>query len=180
VHFACGSAHKFHGPKGVGFAYIRNDAIIPPFLHGGSQERNMRAGTENVYGIAGMSKALEVSVRNMETWKTKISALKHYFIEQVKNKINDIELNGQLAGLYHVASISFPPTSKSDLLMFNLDIAGISCSSGSACSSGIESSSHVLQAINHDPNRKTIRFSFSHLNTKEEVDYVVEKLREIV
>ena len=178
LHFACGSAHKFHGPKGVGFAYIRNDAIIPPYIHGGSQERNMRAGTENLYGIAGMAKALEVSVQNVDTWRKKISKLKYYFIDQLENEIKGIKLNGQRDGLYHVASISFPPSPKSELLMFNLDIAGISCSSGSACSSGIESDSHVLQAINHDPTRKTIRFSFSHLNTMEEADFVIEKLKE--
>lgn len=177
IHFASASAHKFHGPKGSGFAYIRNDAIIPPYLHGGSQERNMRAGTENLYGIVGLSKALELSVKNMNHWRTHIEKLKEQFIEGILSEIEDVTINGTRDGLYHIASISFPASPKSELLMFNLDIEGISCSSGSACSSGIEEDSHVLQAIGHNPNRKTIRFSFSHFNTVEEIDYAIGKLK---
>jgi cysteine desulfurase len=177
VHFASASAHKFHGPKGIGFAYIRNDAIIPPLLLGGAQERNMRAGTENLYGIVGLAKAIEIASLRMDEWRKHILHLKNRFISRLRTEIIDITVNGTEEGMYHIASISFPPSPKSELLMFNLDIVGISCSSGSACSSGIESDSHVLQAIGHDSNRKTIRFSFSHFNTIEEVDYAIDQLK---
>ncbi len=179
VSFVCGVAHKFFGPKGVGFIYVNNDNMIKPLIHGGSQERGMRSGTENIYGIAGMAKAYQLAMDNMADRKTKIEEVKSYFQARIQAELDDIIINGGEPALYNILSVSFPSTDKSDMMMMNLDIAGIAASAGSACSSGVENESHVLQAIGHDPKRKTVRFSFSHLNTKEEVDYVIEQLKKI-
>jgi len=182
ISFLSGSAHKFHGPKGIGFIYINNENIVHPFVDGGSQERNMRGGTENIVGIAGLAKALEYSINHMEAHKKQISELKLYFKEKLKTEFSDIQFMGDDDGTNHykVLNVSFPPSPKAALLLLSLDIAGISASGGSACSSGAEAGSHVLSALNIDPNRKNIRFSFSHLNTKEEMDQVIEKLRPIL
>ncbi|HHM21060.1 MAG TPA: cysteine desulfurase [Bacteroidetes bacterium] len=181
IHFLAGSAHKFHGPKGCGFIYIRNDAMLQPFIVGGSQERNMRAGTENIYGIAGMAKALELACENMEKRRAYIEDLRSYFKNQLLERFEDIQFNGDQENyLYTILNVSFPPSEKSPMLLLHLDIAGISASGGSACSSGAESHSHVLQAIEADPDRKAIRFSFSHYNSKKEIDIVLNKLSEIV
>ena len=179
VHFLAGSAHKFHGPKGTGFLYVNPDTPIKPFVDGGAQERNMRGGTENVYGIVGLAKALETAVAEMESRRTHIAAIRQYLRERLQDTFDDIGFNGDVDGntLYTVLSVSFPPSPKNELLLLNLDIAGISTSGGSACASGAEKGSHVLSAIGADPERKSVRFSFSHYNTREEVDYVVEKLR---
>lgn len=178
VSFLSASAHKFHGPKGVGFVYINQDNIIPPYIHGGAQERNMRAGTENIAGIAGMALALEKAVESMSEKQQQISILRSKLLEGLTRKFYDIRINGNIKDKYlnHILSVSFPDTPKADLLVMNLDIAGISASSGSACSSGVEADSHVLKAIGHDPKRKTIRFSFSHFNTAAEVNYLLQKL----
>lgn len=182
IHFLSGSAHKFHGPKGVGFIYVNNGSLIKPLIHGGSQERNMRAGTENVYGIVGMAKALELACDNMEAKQEKIESLRAYLKNQLLENFEDIQFNGDHNGnyLYTVLSVSFPNSPKSEMLLLMLDIAGISASGGSACSSGAEKGSHVMQAVKADPKRKSIRFSFSHYNTKDEIDYVVEKLKTMV
>jgi len=182
VHFLAGAAHKFHGPKGVGFIYVNADAPIKPFIDGGSQERNMRGGTENVYGIVGLAKALELSVAHMEERMSKILDVRNYMKSRLLEEFEDIQFNGDPDGanLYTVLSVSFPASPKNEMLLFNLDISGISCSGGSACSSGAEKGSHVLEAIGADPARKSVRFSFSHYNTREEVDTVVEKLRSMV
>jgi cysteine desulfurase len=181
VHFLSGAAHKFHGPKGVGFIYINGQATLKPFIDGGAQERNMRGGTENVYGIIGLSKALELACANMAERETQISAVRAHLMQRLQNEFEDVTFNGDVHGssLYTVLSVSFPPSSKNEMLLFSLDIAGVSCSGGSACSSGAEHGSHVLEAIGADPARKTIRFSFSHHNTIEEADAVVEKLHAI-
>lgn len=177
--FLTGTAHKFHGPKGAGFFYMNGDNIIPPYIHGGAQERNMRAGTENVIGIAAMAQALDVALTQRSQIIDHISQLRGRFIERLLSEFEDVQINGNTDDLYmhHVVSVSFPATDKADMLMFNLDISGISASSGSACSSGIENDSHVLVAIGHPSDRKTIRFSFSKFNTIEEVDHVIEKLK---
>lgn len=182
VHFLSGAAHKFHGPKGVGFIYINPDTPIKPFIDGGAQERNMRGGTENVYGIIGMAKALELANAEMEMRVAHITELRNYMKERFLQEFEGIQFNGDLEGnsLYTVLNVAFPPSPKNELLLLSLDIAGISCSGGSACSSGSEKGSHVLEAIGADPARKSIRFSFSHYNTREEVDFVVEKLKSIV
>lgn len=182
IHFLSAGAHKFHGPKGVGFIYINGDAMIKPFIDGGSQERNMRGGTENVYGIIGMAKALELACDHMDERQQHISSLRNYLLEQLESNFEDIQFNGDYKDnyLYTVLSVSFPPSPKSSLLLLNLDISGISASGGSACSSGAEAGSHVMKSIGADPMRKTIRFSFSHYNTKEEIDFVIEKLKSII
>jgi cysteine desulfurase len=179
IHFLTGGAHKFHGPKGIGFVYINHEVQIKPMIEGGSQERNMRGGTENVIGIVGMAKALELSYDNMDEWRKHIIELRNYFIQQLCEHFEDIQFNGDYAGdcLYTILNVSFPPSLKSSLMLMQLDIEGISASGGSACSSGAEGGSHVLIALGADENRKAVRFSFSHYNTKEEIDWVIEKLK---
>ena len=180
IAFLSGSAHKFYGPKGVGFVYVNNDNIIKPMIHGGDQERGMRSGTENIYGIAGMAKAYTLAFDEIEERHNYVAGLKKYFKERLVNELFDVQFNGDDSSqLYNVISASFPASEKSPLIMMNLDIAGISASAGSACSSGVESDSHVLSAIGHDPQRKTVRFSLSHLNTREEIDFVMTKLKKI-
>ena len=182
IHFVTGAAHKFHGPKGVGMLYINENVKIKPFVHGGSQERNMRAGTENLYGIVGFSKALELATAHQEEDTAYIGTLKYYMHEQLKLHIPSVGFNGDALGnsLYTVLSANFSKTEKSEMLLFNLDINHICASGGSACTSGIEAGSHVIRAINNNPNRVTVRFSFCKHNTKEEVDQVVAKLKEII
>lgn len=182
VDFITGAAHKFHGPKGVGFLYINKRVKIHPFITGGAQERNMRGGTENVYGIVGLAKALEIAYRDLEEDTLKISGLKKYMSEKLLNEIPGISFNGDITdgNLYTVLNVSFPPCEGSEMLLFNLDIAGIAVSGGSACSSGSEIGSHVLRAMKTDPERAAVRFSFSKFNTKEEIDFCVEKLKEYV
>lgn len=182
VDFVTGAAHKFHGPKGVGFLYINHQTKIKPFIYGGAQERNMRGGTENVYGIVGLAKALEIAYAEMDGHQQYIQGLKDYMIDQLKTHIHDIRFNGDITAdnsLYTVLNVSFPCTELADMLLFNLDISGISASGGSACSSGSDIGSHVLQAIGADNGRPSVRFSFSKNNTKEEIDFVVGKLREL-
>lgn len=182
VHFITGAAHKFHGPKGVGLLYINENVRIKPFIHGGGQERNMRAGTENVYGIVGFAKALELAMAGYETDSAYIGTLKYYMHEQLKKHIPGVAFNGDFLGrsLYTVLSASFVKTERSEMILFNLDINNICASGGSACTSGADQGSHVIRAINNNPNQITVRFSFSKHNTKEEVDAVVEKLKELV
>lgn len=179
-NFIVGSAHKFHGPKGVGFLYVRPGSKIKPFLHGGAQERNMRGGTENVYGIVGMAKALEIAYRDMDAHRSHIEALKLRMMEQLKTVIPTIKFNGNSAdfdkSLYTVLSVSLPPSDISDMLLFNLDIDGIAVSGGSACSSGTDVGSHVLNELYPTSERANLRFSFGKYNTVAEVDYAVEKL----
>ena len=182
VHFITGAAHKFHGPKGVGLLYINENIRIKPYLHGGSQERNMRAGTENIYGIVGFAKALELATENFEADSSHIGTLKYYMHEQLRKHIKGVGFNGDVLGnsLYTVLSVSFPKTEKSEMILFNLDINNICASGGSACTSGAEQGSHVIRAINNNPNQVTVRFSFCKHNTKDEVDAVVEKLKTLV
>jgi cysteine desulfurase len=182
IHFITGAAHKFHGPKGVGILYINENVKIKPFVHGGGQERNMRAGTENLYGIVGFAKALETATANYETDSAAIGTLKYYMMEQLKKNIAGISFNGDVLGnsLYTVLSVSFPKTEKSEMILFNLDINNICASGGSACTSGADAGSHVIRAINNNPNQVTVRFSFSKHNTKAEVDAVVEKLKTLI
>ena len=182
VHFITGAAHKFHGPKGVGLLYINENVRIKPFVHGGAQERNMRAGTENIYGIAGMAKALEIATENHDADCAYIGSLKKYMHDELKKHMNAVGFNGDVFGksLYTILSASFPKTEKSEMILFNLDINNICASGGSACTSGAEQGSHVISAINNNPNQITVRFSFSKHNTKEEIDVVVEKLKEMV
>jgi len=181
VHFLVCAAHKLHGPKGVGFLYINHKIKINPMIFGGSQERNMRGGTENVYGIVGLAKALEVAYAEMEEHQQYIQGLKSYMIDQLRINIPGIEFNGETdpeKSLYTVLNVSFPEMEMAEMLLFSLDIAGISASGGSACSSGTNIGSHVLNGIQANPNRPAVRFSFSKYNSKEEIDYVIVKLKE--
>ncbi|MEX2592560.1 MAG: cysteine desulfurase family protein [Anditalea sp.] len=184
VDATAGAGHKFHGPKGSGFLYIKKDKKIHPFIHGGAQERSMRGGTENVYGIIGLAKALEIAYEEMSNHRTHIETLKKHFIASLKANIPGIKFNGLSAdmekSLYTVLNVSLPPSSENrGMVLFNLDLQGISVSGGSACSSGASVGSHVLRALNHSPERDSVRFSFSRFNTIEEVDYTVEKLKEL-
>ena len=182
VHFITGAAHKFHGPKGIGILYINENVKINPFLYGGGQERNMRAGTENLYGIVGFAKALELATENNETDSVQIGNLKLYRMDQLKKNIPGVFFNGDPCGksLYTVLSASLPKSERSEMLLFNLDINNICASGGSACTSGADAGSHVIRAINNNPNQVTVRFSFCKYNTKDEVDTVVKKLKELI
>jgi len=182
VDFITGAAHKFHGPKGVGILYINENIKIKPFVHGGGQERNMRAGTENLYGIVGFAKALELATANYEKNSAKIKELRNYMMDELKKNIPSVVFNGDPCGksLYTVLNVSFPKSERSEMLLFNLDIHNICASGGSACTSGSDAGSHVIRSINNDTGQVTVRFSFSKYNTKEEVDYVVETLKELI
>ncbi len=182
VHFITGAGHKFHGPKGTGFLYINENIKIKPLMYGGSQERNMRAGTENVYGIVGFAKALEIATAHYEEDTNYIMLLKRYMAEELDKSIPGISFNGDVFGrsLYTVLNVSFPKTERSEMILFNLDIQHICASGGSACTSGADQGSHVIRAINNNPNQVAVRFSFSKYNTKEEIDLVVGKLRQMI
>ena len=182
VHFISGSGHKFHGPKGAGILYVNDNIKIRPFIFGGGQERNMRAGTENLYGIVGFAKALEMAMTNQDKDSQYIQSLKTYMAGQLSKKIKGVVFNGDTEGksLYTVLSAAFPKTEKSEMILFNLDINNICVSGGSACSSGADQGSHVIRVVNNNPSLVTVRFSFSKYNTKEEVDAVVEKVKELI
>ncbi|MCK5701181.1 MAG: cysteine desulfurase, partial [Cyclobacteriaceae bacterium] len=180
INTIAGSAHKFHGPKGVGLMYINADKQIPPLLIGGGQERNMRGGTENVPGIIGLAKALELAYAEKTENQNKLLELKKYTIAKLKDNFETVSFNGLSAdfenSLHKVLSISIPGIEDNDMLLFNLDINGISISGGSACASGTSIGSHVLDELHIDENSATLRASFSKYNTKEEIDYFIEKL----
>jgi len=176
--------HKFHGPKGSGFLFVRKEKKIHPFIHGGAQERNMRGGTENVIGIIGIAKALELAYEDMSGHRAHVEKIKKYFIDKIVAELPGVAFNGRSQdlskSLYTVLNVSLPPSeSNRGMLLFNLDLEGISASGGSACSSGATVGSHVLRALNHDPERDSVRFSFSRFNTLDEVDYTVTKLKEL-
>lgn len=182
VHFITGAGHKFHGPKGVGLLYINENVRIKPFVHGGSQERNMRAGTENLYGIVGFAKALELATENHDKDSAYMQSLKLYMKRELEKHIKAVNFNGDPEGrsLYTVLSVSFPKTEKSEMLLFNLDINHICASGGSACTSGADAGSHVIRAINNNPNQETVRFSFSKHNTTAEIDQTVQLLTTLI
>jgi len=180
VHFIAGAAHKFHGPKGVGFIYVNGDLKVHPLIYGGGQERNMRGGTENVAGIVALSKAMELAHKEMKEHAEYIQGIKNYMIEKLESTIQGIEFNGDTKGrsLYTVLNVMFPPTEDAEMLLMKLDISGIACSAGSACTSGSMQGSHVIEALGKNiESRPVIRFSFSKYNTKEEVDFCMEKLK---
>ena len=183
IDFMAASAHKFHGPKGVGFMYISENIKIQPLIRGGAQERNMRAGTENIYGIAGLAMAMQMAYNNLEEEVKYIKGIKKYMIRKLKNEIKDVQFYAKCTdmenSLYTVLSCHFPETDISEMLLFNLDILGVACSGGSACASGGNKGSHVLSEISPDSKRPGIRFSFSKYNTKEDIDFAVAKLKEL-
>ena len=182
THFLVCAGHKLHGPKGVGFLNVNHRIKIKPLIYGGAQERNMRGGTENIYGIVGLAKALEIAYAEMDQHQQYIQGLKSYMMAQLIEKVPGISFNGETdpaKSLYTVLNVSFPEMEMADMLLFNLDIAGVSASGGSACSSGTDIGSHVLGAIGANPSRPSVRFSFSKYTTKEEIDYTVTKVREL-
>jgi cysteine desulfurase len=184
VHFLVGAGHKFHGPKGIGFLYAKSGTKFSPLMHGGAQERNQRGGTENVYGMVGIAKALSLAYQEMAAHETHIKDLKTYFIQGLQDNFPGIEFNGLSAdlekSLYTVINVRFPQIQDGDMLLFKLDIEKISASGGSACSSGTSVGSHVLTALNPNAEGAAVRFSFSKNNTKAEIDRVIEVLRKII
>jgi len=187
LDFAAAAAHKFHGPKGAGFAFIRKNSGLRPLIHGGEQERGLRAGTEAVYAIAGMAEALKLSYRKLKKEREYITGIKDYFKEQLIANIPNVTFNGDCDdndnSTYTLLNVCLPISAeKSMLLLFQLDLKGIACSKGSACQSGSEGGSHVLNAIlsEEDLRKPSIRFSFSSFNKKEEVDYVINVLKEFI
>ena len=183
IHFMAASAHKFHGPKGIGFIYISDDIEINPLMFGGSQERNMRPGTENIYGIAALAMAMDEAYSNLEKDMIYIKSIKSYMIEKIK-----LEIPGSIfyansekieESLYTVLTVSFPETDKSEMFLFNLDIMGIACSGGSACASGVNKGSHVLNEIISNSKRPGVRFSFSKYNTVDEIEYTISKIKSL-
>ncbi|HNQ13170.1 MAG TPA: cysteine desulfurase family protein [Bacteroidia bacterium] len=181
IDFISCAAHKFHGPKGVGFLYKNANAKIKPLITGGAQERNFRGGTENLYGIVGLTKALQLAYENLSHEKKYIEELKHYMLQKLQDELHDIRINGCVGdeALYTVLNVSFPETELNEMILFNLDINGIAASGGSACSSGSEIGSHVLKSIGANPSRPSVRFSFSRFTNKGEIDYTISKLKEI-
>jgi cysteine desulfurase len=184
VHFLVGAGHKFHGPKGIGFLYAKSGVKFSPLMHGGAQERNQRGGTENVYGMVGIAKALSIAYDEMAAHENHIKDLKSYLIQGLQNNFPSIEFNG-LSGdleksLYTVLNVRFPQIQDGDMLLFKLDIEKISASGGSACSSGTSVGSHVLTALNPNATGAAVRFSFSKNNTREEIDRVLEVLNKII
>ena len=178
VDFITGAGHKFHGPKGVGILYINENVKISPLVHGGSQERNMRAGTENLYGIVGFAKALELATEKHDEERAYIQSLKQHLHDQLIAKIPSVSFNGDPFGrsLYNLLSVNFPKNEKTEMILFNLDMHHVCASGGSACSSGAQQGSHVINALNKGSEIVTVRFSFSKQNTKAEIDQVVTAL----
>ena len=182
IDFITGAGHKFHGPKGIGFLYINKKVKAEALIHGGAQERGLRGGTENIYGIVGIAKALELAYEDVEGHQVHVQGLKSYMIEQLNSIFdNDIYIHGESEpskSLYTVLNVCFPKTEKTGMLLFTLDLKGVACSGGSACSSGAVKGSHVLEGINADPNRPNVRFSFSRYTTKEEIDFALKMIKE--
>lgn len=180
VDFIAASAHKFHGPKGIGFIYINGKRSISPQIHGGGQERNMRGGTENVAGIMGLSKAFEIACTQMKEHAEHIQHIKTYFINRLEGELKGVEFNGDMKenSLYTVLNVTLPATDDYEMMLMKLDMSGIAASAGSACSSGSNVGSHVIAALGKNIDRRpVIRFSFSKYNTTEEVDFCMDTLK---
>jgi len=182
IDFLTCAAHKFHGPKGVGFLYVKSSVHTTAFIHGGSQERGLRGGTENIYGIVGLSKAMDIAYEDLEAHQTHVYGLKKYMKACFIAAIPDVQFHGETSrdsALYTVLNVDFPETDKASMLLFTLDLKGIAASGGSACSSGSSKGSHVLEGIGANVKRPNTRFSFSRYTTKEEIDYAVQQVVEI-
>jgi cysteine desulfurase len=180
IDFITCAAHKFHGPKGVGFLYVNKATKVAPFIYGGAQERGLRGGTENIAGIVGLSKAFDLAYENLAAHQAHVQGLKSYMIEQLMATIPGLSFHGETANdksLYTVLNVCFPPTEKASMVLFTLDLKGIAVSGGSACSSGASTGSHVLSGIKADMTRPNVRFSFSHYTTKEEIDYTLAQVK---
>lgn len=179
IDFITCAAHKFHGPKGIGFLYTNKKVPLKSFIHGGSQERGYRGGTENVYGIVGLAKALEIANEHIADHQEHVQGLKSYMINELKGMFPDVTFHGDIdpeKSLYTVLNVCLPSTSKAGMLLFTLDLKGVACSGGSACTSGATKGSHVLEGIQADMTRPNVRFSFSRYTTKAEIDFALEQL----
>ncbi|MDX1652851.1 MAG: cysteine desulfurase family protein [Brumimicrobium sp.] len=182
IDFITCAAHKFHGPKGSGFLYANSKIKGNPFIHGGSQERGLRGGTENLYGIIGLAKAMEIAYKDLKEHQDHVQGIKSYMIESLQKEFENISFHGDISpanSLYTVLNVCLPETDKGSMLLFTLDLKGVACSGGSACSSGSNKGSHVLEGIKADTSRPNVRFSFSRYTKKEEIDYAVDILKEI-
>ena len=182
IDFIVASAHKFHGPKGVGFAFVRKNSGLQPLFYGGEQEKGLRAGTEALHQIAGMAKALSLSYANLEAEKNSITELRTYLINQLKIEFPEFKINGSSEGFYTVLNVLLPfSEDKTAMILFHLDMKGIAVSRGSACQSGSVKPSHVLAEMlsNEDLKKPSLRISFSHFNTKEDIDLLIEALKSV-
>jgi cysteine desulfurase len=182
IDFITCAAHKFHGPKGIGFLYINKSIKCEVLIHGGSQERGLRGGTENVYGIVGLAKAMELAYEDVKGHQEHVQALKSYMIDELNTLFSDVYFHGETnpaKSLYTVLNVSFPRTDKSGILLFTLDLKGVAVSGGSACTSGATKGSHVLEGINADTSRPNVRFSFSRYTTKEEIDFALTQIKSV-
>ena len=183
IDFLTCSAHKIHGPKGIGFLYVRKNLAISPLITGGSQERSHRGGTENIYGIIGLGKAMDLAYANLENHQQYVQGLKQKMMKEIQSMDNRISFNGETdpnKSLYTVLNVSFPQDICNSMLLFSLDIHGIAASGGSACSSGSNVGSHVLAELPNQDNKQAVRFSFSRFTTNEEIDYTLDKIRSII
>lgn len=182
IDFITCAAHKLHGPKGIGFLYVNKKTKVGSFIHGGSQERGLRGGTENIYGIVGLAKAIELAYEDVEGHQKHVQSLKSHMIEQLKEMFSDVDFHGEIdpeKSLYTVLNVCLPKTDKAGMLLFTLDLKGVAVSGGSACTSGATKGSHVLEGIQADMSRPNVRFSFSRYTTKEEIDFALEQLNSI-
>lgn len=183
IDFITCAAHKFHGPKGVGFLYVNKKAKVESLIHGGAQERGLRGGTENVYGIVGLAKAMELAYEDLQAHQLHVQGIKDYMIQKLTSSFSDVYFHGEVQpekSLYTVLNVCFPKSEKAGMLLFTLDLKGVACSGGSACTSGAAKGSHVLEGINADITRPNVRFSFSRYTTKEEIDFAIEKIVEVI
>lgn len=179
IDFITCAAHKFHGPKGIGFLYTNKKAKVESLIHGGGQERGLRGGTENIYGIVGLAKAMELANEDIQSHQQHVQSLKSHMIQRLTTEIEGVSFHGDISienSLYTVLNVCLPKTEKAGMLLFTLDLKGIAASGGSACSSGAAKGSHVLEGIEADMTRPNVRFSFSRYTTKEEIDYAVEQV----
>lgn len=183
IDFITCAGHKFHGPKGIGFLYVNRRLKLHAMISGGGQERQLRGGTENIYGIVGLAKAFELAYTNLQEHQDHVLALKAHMVSKLKEEIPGVEFNGDSASpdsLYTVLNVTFPPSPNAGMMLFLLDLEGVACSGGSACSSGAAKGSHVLEAIHAiKPGRASLRFSFSRYTAMEEIDYAIEKIKSI-
>lgn len=182
IDFITCAAHKFHGPKGIGFLYVNKKTRVNPLIHGGSQERGLRGGTENIAGIVGLAKAMELAYTNLEAHQLHVWGLKNYMMERLQVIFTEVAFHGETSyekALYTVLNVSLPTTAKAGLLLFTLDLKGVAVSGGSACTSGAAKGSHVLEGIAADMSRPNARFSFSRYTTKAEIDYALQQLEEV-
>lgn len=182
IDFITCAAHKFHGPKGIGFLYVNKKVKVTSLIYGGAQERGFRGGTENVYGIVGLAKAMDLAYADLESHQNHVQSIKTYMITEFKNFFEDVYFHGEIdpdKSLYTVLNVCFPKTEKAGMLLFTLDLKGIAVSGGSACSSGAAKGSHVLEGIGADMTRPNARFSFSRYTTKEEIDFALEQVKSV-